>query len=136
MWRVTVYRPWHHAAVQLLSASFSTYFAFLSRQIPAKFNEIKFLGVTLYSMCIIWLASIPTYFATVRFGVVHQMTSLLMAVLFSATTTLACLLLPKSVTVIWYILKDKAGKDANSRYTRPVETEIARMCLFILISAK
>jgi len=86
---------------------FSTYFAFLSRKIPAKFNETKFLGITLYSVCMIWLTTIPTYFATVRFGVVYQTTSLLMAVLLSATTTLACLLLPKAVIVLWYLWMEK-----------------------------
>ena len=101
----------------------STYFAFLSRKIPANFNETKLLGVTLYSVCIIWLASVPTYFATVRFGVVYQTTSLLMAVLLSATTILCCLLLPKAVIVLWYSWM-KRGDESNKKYSTAVETEM------------
>ena len=101
---------------------FSTYFAFLSRTIPAKFNETKFLGITLYSVCVIWLATIPTYFATIRFGVVYQTTSLLMAVLLSATTALACLLLPKAVIVLWYLWMEKRDH-SDQQYSYRIETE-------------
>ena len=33
----------------------STYFAFLTRKVSENFNEVKFINVTMYSLCIIWL---------------------------------------------------------------------------------
>ena len=32
----------------------STYFAFLTRKVSENFNEVKFINVTMYSLCIIW----------------------------------------------------------------------------------
>lgn len=103
----------------------STYYAFLSRKIPANFNETKVLGVTLYSICIIWLAFIPTYFSTIKFGIVYQTTSLVVAVLLSATTNLVCLLVPKVILVFWGIWKNKDEKD--KKHSPPMETDITSM---------
>ena len=33
-------------------------------QVPENFNEAKFIGFTMYTTCIIWLAFIPIYFGT------------------------------------------------------------------------
>ena len=50
----------------------STYFAFLTRKIPDNFNEIKFIDVTVYSLCIIWLGFLPAYFVSIQFGTVYE----------------------------------------------------------------
>ena len=34
------------------------------RKIPENFNESKFIGFTMYTTCIIWLAFVPLYFGT------------------------------------------------------------------------
>ncbi len=34
------------------------------RKIPENFNEAKYIGFTMYSTCIIWLAFIPIFFGT------------------------------------------------------------------------
>lgn len=84
----------------LFLLTLSTFYAFLARKIPAKFNETKFIGATLYSICVIWLAFIPTYFASIiRLGAIYITGTLVSAILLSATTTLVCLFIPKVVFV-------------------------------------
>ncbi len=41
-----------------------TVFAIKSRKVPENFNEAKFIGFTMYTTCIIWLAFVPIYFGT------------------------------------------------------------------------
>ncbi len=41
-----------------------TTYAFKTRKIPENFNEAKYIGFTIYSTCIVWLAFIPIYFGT------------------------------------------------------------------------
>uniref|UniRef100_T1IT32 G-protein coupled receptors family 3 profile domain-containing protein n=1 Tax=Strigamia maritima TaxID=126957 RepID=T1IT32_STRMM len=41
-----------------------TVYAIKTRKIPENFNESKFIGFTMYTTCIIWLAFIPIYFGT------------------------------------------------------------------------
>ena len=36
----------------------------ISIQVPENFNEAKFIGFTMYTTCIIWLAFVPIYFGT------------------------------------------------------------------------
>ena len=43
-----------------------TIYAIKTRKIPENFNESKFIGFTMYTTCIIWLAFIPLYFGTVQ----------------------------------------------------------------------
>ncbi|QQP57734.1 GH20808, partial [Caligus rogercresseyi] len=41
-----------------------TVYAILTRKIPEAFNESKFIGFSMYTTCVIWLAFIPIFFAT------------------------------------------------------------------------
>lgn len=41
-----------------------TVYAIKTRKIPENFNESKFIGFTMYTTCIIWLAFVPIYFGT------------------------------------------------------------------------
>ena len=87
----------------------STYFAFRTRKIPQNFNEAKFINLTLYTIIIIWLAFLTTFFATARLGTVYQTSSLVLAIALSATTTLCCLFMPKI-----YFLYSQVRKDSSS----------------------
>ena len=40
----------------------SLVYAFKTRKIPENFNEAKYIGFTMYSTCIVWLAFVPIYF--------------------------------------------------------------------------
>ena len=91
----------------LLLLLFSTYFAFQTRKVMENFNEAKFINMTVYSLCFIWLGFIPAYFISIQFGTVYKNFFLLLAVILSAFTTLLCLLLPKVFIVLWNIPKKK-----------------------------
>lgn len=41
-----------------------TIYAFKTRTVPENFNEAKFIGFTMYTTCVIWLAFVPLYFGT------------------------------------------------------------------------
>lgn len=43
-----------------------TMYAVKTRKIPENFNESKYIGFTMYTTCIIWLAFIPIYFGTLN----------------------------------------------------------------------
>lgn len=78
----------------------TTYFAFLTRRVPDNFNEAKFVNVTVYSLCIIWLGFLPAYFISIQFGTDYSHFFLLLAIILSASITLLCLLAPKVVIVV------------------------------------
>ena len=111
----------------------TTYFAFLTRKVPDNFNEAKFINVTVYSLCVIWVGFLPAYFISTQFGTQYSSFFLLLAIILSASTTLGCLLLPKIVIVLvwkrecWGMKKDDGvasdgygygsggGSDGNKR---------------------
>ena len=95
----------------LLLLILSTYFAFLARKIPENYNEAKFINVTLYTIIIIWLAFIPTYFATAKLGSIYQTSSLVIAIILTATTTLCCLFAPKVLLLISQLIKKGEKED-------------------------
>ncbi|GFR94282.1 metabotropic glutamate receptor [Elysia marginata] len=43
-----------------------TVYAVKTRKIPENFNESKFIGFSMYTTCIIWLAFVPIYFGTLN----------------------------------------------------------------------
>ncbi|XP_076362946.1 metabotropic glutamate receptor 3-like [Tachypleus tridentatus] len=71
-----------------------TIYAFKTRQIPENFNEAKYIGFTMYSTCIVWLAFIPIYFSTNNDFKI-QVSSLCICISISATVALGCLFMPK-----------------------------------------
>ncbi|XP_011699353.1 PREDICTED: metabotropic glutamate receptor [Wasmannia auropunctata] len=87
----------------------STVYAVKTRKIPENFNESKFIGFTMYTTCIIWLAFVPIYFGT---GNVHetQITTLCVAISLSASVTLVCLYSPKVYIIVFQPDKNIRGK--------------------------
>lgn len=48
-----------------LEIRFSSFrYAFKTRKCPENFNEAKFIGFTMYTTCIIWLAFLPIFYVT------------------------------------------------------------------------
>lgn len=46
----------------LLLVAMCTLYAVKTRNVPENFNEAKFIGFTMYTTCIIWIAFIPLYY--------------------------------------------------------------------------
>ncbi len=78
------------------------YFAFRARKVPQNFNEARFINLTVYSLFILWLAFILTYYATASLGTIYQTGSLVIAIILNATVTLCSLFVPRMYT--FYIL--------------------------------
>lgn len=87
----------------------STIFAFKTRKIPANFNESKYIGFTMYTTCIIWLAFVPIYYGT---GSAHetQITTLCVSISLSATVILVCLYGPKVNIILFHPKKNQRNK--------------------------
>lgn len=76
-----------------------TIYAILTRKIPEAFNESKFIGFSMYTTCVIWLAFIPIYFSTGS-QVELRITSMSGTISLSATVTTICLFIPKLYIII------------------------------------
>jgi len=53
-----------HAFVDVPIVAMNPIHFFFRRKIPENFNEAKYIGFTMYSTCIIWLAFIPIFSGT------------------------------------------------------------------------
>ena len=97
-------------AYNLLLLIVTTYFAFRTRRVPQNFNEAKFINITVYSLCILWLAFIPMYFvSTSVLRTSFQTASLTIAIMLTATVCLCCLLAPK----IYFLFSSKQQKQGD-----------------------
>ncbi|XP_014258597.1 metabotropic glutamate receptor 2-like [Cimex lectularius] len=76
-----------------------TVYAVLTRNIPEAFNESKHIGFTMYTACVIWLAFVPLYFATVN-HIPMRIISMSVAISLSACVTIFCLFSPKLYIII------------------------------------
>ena len=78
-----------------------TVYAVLTRNIPEAFNESKFIGFTMYTTCIIWLAFVPIYFSSSQSNhIALNITTLSVSISLSATVTLLCLFTPKLYIIL------------------------------------
>ena len=84
-----------------------TLYAIKTRNLPENFNEAKFIGFTMYTTCIIWLAFVPIYF-----GSEIKVITMCMAVTLSASVALILLFCPKI-----YIIICKPEKNQRSAFT-------------------
>ncbi|XP_043944285.1 metabotropic glutamate receptor 3 [Protopterus annectens] len=71
-----------------------TFYAFKTRKCPENFNEAKFIGFTMYTTCIIWLAFLPIFYVTSSDYRV-QTTTMCISVSLSGFVVLGCLFAPK-----------------------------------------
>ena len=89
------------------------YFAFRTRKVPQNFNEAKFINLTVYSLCILWLSFIPTYYATALLGTAYQTGSLVLVIILNATVTLCILFVPK----VYYLFFRKQTECQSESFT-------------------
>ncbi|XP_018571260.1 metabotropic glutamate receptor-like, partial [Anoplophora glabripennis] len=90
-----------------------TVYAVKTRKIPENFNESKFIGFTMYTTCIIWLAFIPIYFGTGK-AYETQITTLCVATSMNATVALVCLYSPKVYIIVLHPDKNVRKLTMNS----------------------
>ncbi|XP_053982400.1 metabotropic glutamate receptor 8-like [Hylaeus volcanicus] len=95
-----------------------TLYAFKTRKIPENFNEAKYIGFTMYSTCIVWLAFVPIYFGSNNDYKV-QIASMCMCINISASVALGCLFTPKVYLVLFQPYKNVRPGHAN---TGPVQS--------------
>ncbi|XP_068983173.1 metabotropic glutamate receptor 2-like isoform X3 [Bombus flavifrons] len=90
-----------------------TLYAFKTRKIPENFNEAKYIGFTMYSTCIVWLAFVPIYFGSNNDYKV-QIASMCMCINISASVALGCLFTPKVYLVLFQPYKNVRPGHANT----------------------
>ncbi|XP_067129619.1 metabotropic glutamate receptor [Centruroides vittatus] len=90
-----------------------TIYAVITRKIPENFNESKFIGFTMYTTCIIWLAFVPIYFGTGNSFEI-QITTLCVSISLSAYVALFCLFSPKIYIIIFHPDKNVRKLTMNS----------------------
>ncbi|KAK4328395.1 hypothetical protein Pmani_001220 [Petrolisthes manimaculis] len=73
-----------------------TVYAVKTRNLPENFNEAKFIGFSMYTTCVIWLAWIPIYF-----GSNHKIICMSMCTSLSAMVTLVLLFFPKLYIILF-----------------------------------
>ncbi|KAK1786110.1 hypothetical protein P4O66_017835 [Electrophorus voltai] len=84
-----------------------TFYAFKTRNVPANFNEAKYIAFTMYTTCVIWLAFVPIYF-----GSNYKIITTCFSVSLSATVALGCMFVPKV-----YIILAKPERNVRSAFT-------------------
>ncbi|XP_055337563.1 metabotropic glutamate receptor 5-like [Paramacrobiotus metropolitanus] len=72
-----------------------TVYAIKTRNLPENFNEAKFIGFTMYTTCVIWLAFVPIYF-----GSDQKILTMCLCISFSATVALVFLFFPKLYIIL------------------------------------
>ena len=99
----------------------TSYFAFRTRNVPQNFNEAKFISLTMLTLCILWLAFIPTYIAAATvLGVIYQTGALVLTIILNAFVTLFFLFVPKLYFLFSAIHKERhdhvGQSDSSSNY--------------------
>ena len=76
----------------------ATCYAFLTRNFPRNFNEAKYIGITMYLSCSVWIIFLPCYLNAK--DALWKSAFAMYAFFFIATITLGGLLVPRVVLVI------------------------------------
>ncbi|XP_062575063.1 metabotropic glutamate receptor 3-like [Saccostrea cucullata] len=76
-----------------------TFYAILTRNIPEAFNESKYIGFTMYTTCIIWLAFVSIYFST-EHNIHIRIATMSFSISLSATVGLICMFATKLYIII------------------------------------
>ena len=93
----------------------TTYFAFRTRKVPKNFNETRYINVTVYSLVMIWVVLLPTYFGTATLGAYYQTTSLLLTIVLSASVVLGAIFVPRLV-YLFRTLQSNISSPESSYY--------------------
>lgn len=86
-------------AYPILLVIICTIYAVKTRKIPEAFNESQYIGFTMYTTCIIWLAFVPIFFSTAS-NIPLRITTLCASISLSGTVSLICLFAPKLYIIL------------------------------------
>ena len=90
-----------------------TLYAVRTRNLPENFNEAKFIGFSMYTTCVIWIAFIPLYF-----GSDYKAITLCLSTSFSATVILVLIFFPKVYIILFKPEKNQRSAFATSKDLR------------------
>ncbi|CAF0958034.1 unnamed protein product [Didymodactylos carnosus] len=90
-----------------------TLYAIKTRNLPENFNEAKFIGFSMYTTCVIWIA-----FAAVYFAIEAKVFSLCVATTCSAYVVLIFLFFPKLYLIIFKPEKNQRSAFATNKDIR------------------
>uniref|UniRef100_A0A3B3T1M1 Metabotropic glutamate receptor 3 n=1 Tax=Paramormyrops kingsleyae TaxID=1676925 RepID=A0A3B3T1M1_9TELE len=104
-------------AYDVLLVILCTVYAFKTRKCPENFNEAKFIGFTMYTTCIIWLAFLPIFYVTSSDYRV-QTTTMCISVSLSGFVVLGCMFAPKVHIIMFQPQKNVTSHRMNmSRFS-------------------
>ncbi|XP_063072328.1 metabotropic glutamate receptor 2-like [Engraulis encrasicolus] len=99
-----------------------TVYAFKTRKCPENFNEAKFIGFTMYTTCIIWLAFQPIFYVTASDYRV-QTTTMCISVSLSGSVVLGCLFAPKIHIILFQPQKNVTSlRSKENRFATKLNT--------------
>ena len=108
-----------------------TYYAIITRKIPEAFNESKYIGLTVYTTCVVWVSFFPIYFMSSDNLDIRTIT-LSVTCMVSASVVLACLFAPKLYMVLCKkettLQKNNGGKLRFKTKLEAVETRNQTNC--------
>ncbi|XP_039261394.2 metabotropic glutamate receptor 4-like [Styela clava] len=78
-----------------------TVFATVNRNVPTGFNETQYIGFSMYTTCVIWLAFLPI-FITNSSDLAQRIMTTSVCLSLSAATVLICLFGPRCFTILFY----------------------------------
>ena len=81
------------------------YLAIRTRKVPADYNETRFVHITVFSACVIWLAFLPVYYSTTSLQPVIYISSQIVAIFMTATCLVVFLIVPK--LYLLFVKKEK-----------------------------
>ena len=76
------------------------YLAIRTRKVPADYNETRFIHITVFSVCVIWLAFLPVYYSTTLLHPTIYISSQIVAIFMTATCLVVFLIIPKLYLLI------------------------------------
>ncbi|XP_046839241.1 metabotropic glutamate receptor 1-like isoform X2 [Xenia sp. Carnegie-2017] len=88
-----------------------TFYAFLTRKLPANFNEARLVGITVYTTCVQWICFFPLFYGTLP---VYHTSVLLLNSCINATVLLLGMFAPK-VYLVWFQQEKNTREGSNPR---------------------
>ncbi|XP_060068565.1 metabotropic glutamate receptor 6-like [Ylistrum balloti] len=99
-----------------------TFYAIWTRNIPEAFNESKYIGLTMYTTCIIWLAFVPIYFSTAD-NIQIRIATMCFSISLSATVGLVCMFTSKLSIIILHPDQNVRQSIMASKPVMPVQIQ-------------